>query len=108
MSAPVLSPAEQAEATRFGIHDEEILRDIEERLDDDLRCTVGECEAAATVRVLHRCCAHMHLVCDPHLARARRGWALNTAFVARTRCEFCGALTSMPRTFNEMFRVVPL
>lgn len=64
MSAPALSPAEQAEVDRFGAHDEEILAHLEERGDEEIGCQVARCEETAThVLVCEYCGKQAGLVC---------------------------------------------
>lgn len=62
MTAPALSPAEQAEAVRFGVHDEEILRDIAEHANDVIPCQFDG--APAVWRLANRCCGHAAFFCQ--------------------------------------------
>lgn len=65
MTAPALSPAEQAEVDRFGVHDEDVL----ERHEDQPMCDRGD--APASVSLVLRCCGASYLVCTHHLQRTR-------------------------------------
>lgn len=73
MTAPALSGAEQAEVDRFGVHDEDVLRDLAEHADDEPACvyvTRGiPCGHLATFAVLCiECGRQCGIVCGPHAA----------------------------------------
>lgn len=63
MTAPTLTPAEQAEVTRFGAHDEEILRDLAEHANEVIPCEVEG--NPAVWRLATRCCGSAIFVCQP-------------------------------------------
>ncbi|MEV8023364.1 hypothetical protein [Microbacterium sp. NPDC080220] len=90
MSA-LLSPAEQQEATRFGIFDEEAFREIAEHADDDLRCEClqGACGRPAVARMRMKCCGIALLECEDCLERQRRffeGVAPRSVVITCTGC----------------------
>lgn len=73
MTAPVLTPSEQSEVSRFGVHDEEILRHLAEHADDEPECIYvtrgGSCGQPATFAVLCTSCGRQcGLICGPHAA----------------------------------------
>lgn len=88
-----LTPTEQATVTRMGIHDEDILRDMETRYGEHVPCC--ECEQAATVRVRCRCCPTSGVYCPAHheelrtilLARLAAAWADRTRWVYCANCK---------------------
>lgn len=107
MSAPVLSPAEHAEATRFGVHDEEILRDIEEHLDDETMCETCE-KSAIAWRLEMRCCGTQSLVCAGCRASIRE-YVGSTRMRGRLlRCGHCKHHFPPLVTFDEAIAEVQL
>lgn len=68
MSA-VLSPAEQDEVTRFGIHEDDVLRDMAEHMNEELKCQrPGGCdEDAVAVFVLLCGCPASRPGCQRHI-----------------------------------------
>jgi hypothetical protein len=70
VSAPVLSPAEQEEVTRFGVHDDDVIADLESHLDDEPRCEAPKaCDRPASGRFVVECaCRKARIGCDEHLA----------------------------------------
>jgi hypothetical protein len=101
MSAPVLSPAEQAEVDRFGVHDEEIIAAIEDRSDETPICRVVRpepCSATATHAIVCReCGGQAGLACTVHVGVAER----STRPATHTPC---GAHAPM----RDLVRTVPL
>lgn len=98
----ILSPTEQAEVTRFGIHDEDVITDLEERMDETPRCVVSQlgvkCTATAThVLVCRSCGRQCGLVCTPHVEEIihASGWR------GRDKCGAEGPLM-------DLVKVVPL
>lgn len=112
MSAPVLSPAEQAEAQRFGIQDAEEFAEIIERFDDVVPCAASGCDTAATAVVLTRCCGFQWFACDPHLARGiRESREFLLLMMLRgnlPQCRRCGHKFGFGDAFEDIYRVVPL
>lgn len=103
MTAPVLSPAEQAEVDRFGLYDEDVIADLERNQDDTPKC--GTCESPATVVCRLRCCGHSFLACDNCLARMRQMLALSRAWFY---CENCGHHFGFVSGARDVMTVVPL
>lgn len=100
----VLSPAEQDEVTRFGIHDRDVITDMEKRLDTPPSCESRErCERPATVVLRHRCCGLTELVCGPCLAEAREHVATHPKAVY-----WCLVQFAPPVSFDDMITVVSL
>ncbi len=102
MSAPVLSPAEQAEVDRFGIHDADVIADLERNRDDVPRCSAGDSRGACGAPATHsvsctQCGGFTGLVCAPHAARART----STRPVTHRACGAVGPVC-------EIARVMPL
>lgn len=72
-SAPVLSPVEEREASRFGIHALEILAEMEEHADDELACKFrynsDPCGHVAThVAICPGCNVQISVLCTGHAA----------------------------------------
>lgn len=61
-----LSPAEQAEVTRFGMFDKEILEDLEKNWGDTVPCARDDCDTPAVWRVGLRCCPGIIVLCQTH------------------------------------------
>ena len=104
MSAPALVPAEQAEVSRFGIHDEDILRDLAEHADDPIPCIIGG--EASPKRIIVRCCGAYFTMCDQHAAEHRALWAGEV----RRRgviCHYCKH-DWPPCKYEDVIRVVGL
>lgn len=101
MTASTLSPAEQDEVTRFGIHDEEQLRDLEDHLGDEVSCLM-ECGRAASAVLVMRCCGASGPHCQPCIDAKK--FNLPAFF---SRCLHCG-WTGFMCSFDDVFRVVPL
>src|SRR5690606_6750517 len=85
-----LTPAEQAEVTRFGIHDEDILRDLEGRWDDEIPCGAKKCETAATVQVSSRCCGRCMFMCSRHLVKMIALTQRDLSAPKGADCKSCG------------------
>lgn len=103
-----LSPAEQQEVTRFGIHDDDVLRDMEMHLGDEIGCSRAECEAAASWSLSARCCGASLQLCTTHLQLARIMTDIGFCGTGLVECVACGVRTRMPISFDELYRVVPL
>lgn len=98
MTAPVLTPTEQAEVDRFGMHDEEVIADLERNQDEEPGCQVARCDDTATHALVCRNCRRQcGLVCDPHAARIR----ISIEDIIHTGCGAGGPLL-------ELVKVVPL
>ncbi len=101
MSAPALSPTEQAEVDRFGVHDEEIIASLEDHSDETPTCGVvlpEPCTATATHAIVCReCGAQAGLACTVHVDVAERSTRPATHAA-------CGAHAPM----RELVRTVPL
>lgn len=107
MTAPALSPAEQEEALRFGIHDpiEDAIDDLEEHWGETPKC--WECAATATVRLTKACCKNVYLDCPSHydaLVLSIEGM-LTRGIV---ECCDCGAGFTLPSTVHDLMTVVTL
>lgn len=104
MNAPALTPAEQATIDRFGLHDEEILRDIAEHANDTIPCVIDG--KPATHRIIMRCCNATGLMCTKHAAKHRRVWTRE----ARRNGVICGACGHdwPPSDYDDIIRVVTL
>lgn len=105
MTAPALTPAEQADVTRFGAHDEEILRDLAEHADDVIPC--GWCAVAATWRLSMRCCNADELTCQKHRDAIRDRFARHDPR-ARPRCAHCGHRFPAGAPYTDVVREVQL
>lgn len=57
MSAPLLTPLDTP------IFDEDVITDLEGRVEDDLNCQHGGCTNAADLRAVMRCCRRYGLMC---------------------------------------------
>ena len=104
----ILSPAEQAEVTRFGIHDEEILRDLEEHWDDEIPCGAKKCETAATVQVSSRCCGRSMFLCARHYGRMVAVTQHHLCAPKGADCVSCGHFFPSGTRFDDAFRTVTL
>jgi hypothetical protein len=96
----VLSPAEQVEVTRFGVHDEDVIADMEEHRDDDVKCAVihPPCDDTAThMLVCTWCGGQVCPTCAVHAQSALMSWRL-------VRHEACGHIAAM----RDMVRAVML
>ena len=98
MTAPALTPTEQAEVDRFGMHDEEVIADLERNQDEEPGCQVARCDDTATHALVCRSCRRQcGVVCDPHAARIRISDAVITHLG-------CGAEDRL----LELIEVVPM
>lgn len=95
-----LSPAEQAEVTRFGMFDEDILRDMETHWDDALSCS--RCDHDAAWKVVCRGGCARGALCDTCLDKVR---AENKTVTFR--CDYCQKVAPEPG-FDAIVRVMPL
>jgi hypothetical protein len=101
MSA-TLTPTEQSEAVRFGIHDEDVIAEMEGHADDELQCIITEgrekCEAAAThILVCRNCNKHAACACERHAVMVATS-------EQPTKHATCGAVGAL----RDLIRVVPL
>lgn len=103
MSAATLSPTEQDEVTRFGIHDDEAFTEIVGRFDDKVQCCASRCEEEASVVLVFRCCGESGPICDGHLERHRR----EIPQLPVVTCAYCRRRHVAP-TFDGIFDVVQL
>lgn len=112
MSAPVLSPTERDETTRFGIHDPETFADIVEHYDEVIPCTAAECDTAATAVVSMRCCGFQWFTCDPHLVHGKKetGDFLLKLLLRglHPTCVRCSHTFEFGAMFDDVYRVVTL
>lgn len=107
MSTPVLSPVEQDEVSRFGIHDLDVLAEMEERADDVPPCSRAACDRPAEVFLAMRCCGTGWLMCEPHLRRLRAGATEFLKAAKRPVCTCCGQKLD-GLGFEDVYRVVTL
>ncbi|SDG22729.1 hypothetical protein [Microbacterium sp. 77mftsu3.1] len=96
-----LSPAEQQEVTRFGIHDEEAFREISEHADAEVTCQ--GCEQPAVAIATTRCCKTSRPICQHHIEVSQRFLARHALVV----CGFCKADIS-GWSFDEAVELRPL
>ena len=112
MTAPVLSPTERDETTRFGIHDPEAFERIVESFDDVVPCVATGCDSTATTFVAMRCCGSHWLSCDEHFAagsgEAEEYLLKLLLFGKIPTCAKCGHKFPYGCTFEDIYRVVPL
>lgn len=102
MSA-VLSPAEQQDVTRFGIHDEDVIADLENHGDEVPTC--DGCPSPAVARIVHTCCSTVELQCAPHLTALRK-WIEERDRVVI--CTACRTRFVPPLSVEAIVKVVPL
>ena len=109
MTAPVLSPAEQAEVDRFGLHDEDVIAEMSEHFDDAIPCGFIGCTDLADVVMTTRCCGHQSFSCARHLAHAEARWDQLVRKAIDVKCGACGRIDAPPPPrFTDLFTVVPL
>lgn len=112
MNAPVLSPTERDETTRFGIHDPEAFERIIESFDDVVPCVASDCSAPASTVVVTRCCGFQWFACDTHLAQGlkeSRDFLLMLMLRGKSaQCTKCGHSFEFASQFEDVYRVVPL
>lgn len=102
MSAATLSPTEHSEAVRFGIHDADVIAEMEDRAHDDLPCVIAEgrrrCGATAThVLVCVHCNRQAATTCERHAV-------IIVGSDQPARHATCGAAGAL----RDLVRVVPL
>lgn len=104
MTAPSLSPAEQTEVDRFGIHDDDVISRLEEHFDDVLPCTLDGAEA--THEISSRCCGETAFLCAQHAVWHRGRW---TGEIARRGviCAHC-MHDWPPSDYDDVVRMVAL
>lgn len=100
-----LTPTEQATVTRFGIHDPDIIRGMEEHYGDHVPCC--SCDNPATVRVRCTCCPTTAVYCPTHLEELRviLLGRLAAAWVDRNRlvhCTSCGHIFSRHSILSDL------
>lgn len=97
MTAPVLTPSELSEVSRFGVHEEDVIAWHEDEDQPACEAPTG-CDKPAVARfVVHCSCRKMRLGCAPHIESTARWFDQS----ARARCKTCGGLVTG-------YRVVPL
>lgn len=105
-SAATLSPEEQLHVDAIGIHDLDVLADMEEHADETPQCVAGEHLAVA--RVVATCCGNSVLTCRDHLT-AHIVWAeMQLVLGGGVKCSGCGRQFEYPTTVEEILREVPL
>ncbi|MBW9093130.1 hypothetical protein JNB62_05495 [Microbacterium jejuense] len=111
-AAEVLSPSEQDEATRFGIHDPEAFEQIREHYDESVPCLADGCTNPATLRSVKTCCGKDETLCLYHLEVGRaiieRNLVLCVAMGHFPSCTECGHVFPLTVTFEDAYRVVEL
>ncbi|PNW10668.1 hypothetical protein C1632_02595 [Microbacterium testaceum] len=105
MTARALTPTEQTEVSRFGAHDEEILRDLAEHADETIPC--GWCRLTATWRLSMRCCGTNELMCQKHRDITRDAFAGHHP-LAPVRCMHCGHRHPASTPYADVIREVQL
>lgn len=105
-----LTPAEQLEVTRFGVHDPDVIDHMETHWDDEARCDEADCDAGVTARVSLRCHPKTLNLCRPHFTVWRDGQLAWVADIARRqskpRCVECGHVYPVGASFDDLFNVV--
>lgn len=106
MTAPVLSPEEQLHTDAIGLHDLDILAEMEELADETPECAAGAHPAVA--RILTTCCSNSVLTCRDHLT-AHIIWAeMQLVLGGGVKCSGCGRQFEYPTKVEEILREVPL
>lgn len=106
MNAPVLSPTERDETTRFGIHDDEAFANIVEHFDETPECAMGGHRAHA--RLIANCCDNPVVACEQHI-RSHLVWVeAHLVLAAGVQCVKCAARFRYPATVADVCREVPL
>lgn len=101
-----LTPTEAAAVTRFGIHDDGVLTDMEEHTDKPVPCLwkYEDCAAPASWSIARACCGlSQGTICTTHLQRWMRRVVEKAG--APRRCARCGAHVTLG---PHCYRVVPL
>lgn len=101
----ILSPTEQAEVTRFGIHDEDVFEGIVEHRDDEVQC--ADCAVTAQWSMKRACCGRIRNVCQGHLDWWKRWLDANLA-VTFVDCAYCYTRIRQGTPLSEIVTVVPL
>lgn len=96
-----LSPIEQDEVSRFGTHDDDVLRDLAEHIDDEVQCGAQDDAAVAIAR--HRCCEASVPICQGHIDQAK-AMLTELAWVHCGGCE----LDLSGLTFDQAVELVTL
>ena len=101
MTTPTLTPDELIRSRAFfdAAEFEEIVED------ESVPCMFAE--STATWALVTRCCAHVFLMCDKHLAKYRRRVDRSLAGMKRAGCPMCKEFHA-PATFEAVFRVEKL
>lgn len=107
-----LTVEEQLHVDGIGIHDYDILAEMEEHADDVLPCCQRDCKAGAAVRIMMRCCPHFADYCDSHHGELRR---LQHLFLMKIvgqgmapKCTHCSHLYPLGSTYDDIYREVRL
>lgn len=107
-----LSPTEHAEAVRFGMHDKEILDELEEHADDVAACEAEGCEKGITKLTRLRCRDSGWRTCDEHFVEGRQQAVDFLAHCAAKRsrptCLGCRHIFPKFSIFDDVYRVVDL
>ena len=108
MTAPNPTAAEQAEVSRFGMFDLDILAEMEEHADDALPCWIADCDAEADAALVTRCCRRdRRNLCAEHVQLTRDRW-LSEADTSKVSCTTCGHVFPAGTPFDAILEVVPL
>jgi hypothetical protein len=90
------------------VFDEDVLREMEQHLDEVIGCVRDECGEVAAWKVATRCCGGGAFLCAEHYTRTRRDLGRAFASVGTAECGDCHEVTPTPATFDDIFRSVPL
>jgi hypothetical protein len=101
----VLTPEEHREAVRFGIHDEDVLREMAEHADDVPECARGGHPADG--RVVACCCGNVVLGCNEHIEK-HLIWVETLLLTVGVRCTACLQAFVFPATVDAVCRAVAL
>ena len=106
MTARELSPAEAAEAARFGIQDEDAIAGLESHMGDSPQCSRGGHSAEA--RMITRCCGVQALGCMRHIEEHLMYLAKVLTSGRVVQCVGCGREFRAPAASYDVVRVVKL
>lgn len=70
--------------------------------------TCAQCDQPATSHCAMRCCPEDGLLCNQHLAQARKVYAELVRFYPYVLCTYCDRNLGRPRTYDDMVKVTPL
>lgn len=107
-----LSPTEHAEAVRYGIHDTDVLAEMEEHADDVAACEAEGCEKGITKLTRLRCCDSGWRTCDEHFAEGKqqaRSFLLYCEMrKSKPTCLACRHVFRLGARFDDVYSVVDL